>query len=109
MTAYAQRRHPDALELAASEYADTPLRRAQILAWGQLRALAAFEDGYRGEAERVMAQAQDQMAADPHGDQPGRFGFDTAELHLHLAEASLMLGDHGQARGPAGDPPSTAA
>lgn len=38
------------------------------------------------------------MAADPHGEVPGRFGFDTAELHLHLAEASLLLGDHGQAR-----------
>ncbi|MGH3857781.1 MAG: hypothetical protein ACRDR6_30685 [Pseudonocardiaceae bacterium] len=100
MTAYTQRRHPEALDLArqAGEYADTPLRRAQILAWGELRSLAAFGDARRREAERVMAQAQDQMAADPHGDQPGRFGFDTAELHLHLAEASLVLGDHGQAR-----------
>ncbi len=100
MTAYTQRRHTEALDLArqASEYADTPLRRAQNLAWGELRALAAFGDAHRGEAEHVMAQAQDQMAADPHGDQPGRFGFDTAELHLHLAEASLLLGDHAQAR-----------
>ena len=101
MTAYTQRRHPEALDLArqAGEYADTPLRRAQILAWGELRSLAAFGDARRREAERVMAQAQDQMAADPHGEAPGRFGFDTAELHLHLAETSLLLGDHSQARG----------
>lgn len=104
MTAYTQRRYPEALDPArqAGEYADTPLRRAQVLAWGELRSLAAFGEARRREAEQVMAQAQDQMAADPHGDQPGRFGFDTAELHLHLhlrlAEASLLLGDHGQAR-----------
>lgn len=100
MNAYTQRRHPEVLELArqAGEYADTPLRRAQIFAWGQLRALAAFGDVHRGEAAHVMAQAQDQMAADPHGDQPSRFGFDTAELHLHIAEASLLLSDHAGAR-----------
>lgn len=100
MNAYTQRRYPEALELArqAGEYADTPLRRAQILAWVELRALAAFGDARRSEAEQVMAAAQDQMAADPDGDQPGRFGFDTAELHLHLAEASLLLGNHAQAR-----------
>ncbi len=100
MTAYTQRRHPEALDLArqAGEYAETPLRRAQILAWGELRALAAFGDARRSEAEDVMAAAQDEMAADPQGDQPGRFGFDTAELHVHLAEASLLLGDHAQAR-----------
>lgn len=100
MTAYTQRRHPEALDLAhqAGEYANTPLRRAQILAWGELRALAAFGEARRSEAEDVMAAAQDQMAADPYGDQPGRFGFDTAELHLHFAEAGLLLGDHAQAR-----------
>jgi len=100
MNASTQRRYPEALDLAgqAGEYADTPLRRAQILAWGELRALAAFGDARRSEAEQVMAAAQDQMAADPHGDQPGRVGFATAELHLHCAEASLLLGDHTQAR-----------
>jgi hypothetical protein len=100
MNAYTQRRYPEALELArqAGGYADTPLRRAQILAWGELRALAAFGDARRSAAEQVMAAAQDQMAADPHGDQPGRFGFDTAELHLHLADGSLLLGGHAQAR-----------
>ena len=38
------------------------------------------------------------MTADPDGAQPGRFGFDHAELHLHIAEASLLLGIPGQAR-----------
>jgi hypothetical protein len=38
------------------------------------------------------------MAADPDGSQPGRFGFDGAELHLHIAEASLLLGDPSRAR-----------
>jgi hypothetical protein len=45
-----------------------------------------------------MAMAQQQMAADPHGERPGRFGFDVAELRLHLAEATLALGAHAQAR-----------
>jgi hypothetical protein len=42
MAARAQRRCADALDLArqALEYADSPLRRAQILAWGELQALA---------------------------------------------------------------------
>jgi len=36
MTANAQHRYPEALGLArqALEYADTPLRRAHLLAWG---------------------------------------------------------------------------
>jgi hypothetical protein len=38
------------------------------------------------------------MAADPDGSQPGRFGFDDAELHLHVAEASLLLGSTALAR-----------
>jgi len=45
-----------------------------------------------------MAQAQDEMAADPAGEQPGRFGFDLPELELHLSEVSLQLGDHDQGR-----------
>jgi hypothetical protein len=100
MTAYTQRRYPEALELAAQalEYADTPLRRAQILAWGQLRPMAAMGSAYRSDADRVAADAQDEMAADPHGEMPGRFGFDLAELQLHLAEARLLLGDHAVAR-----------
>ncbi len=96
MTARAQRRYADALDLArqALEYADSPLRRAQILAWGELQALVLLGSRHRSEAARVIASAQDQMAADPEGAQPGRFGFDLAELHLHIAEASLLLGDH---------------
>jgi hypothetical protein len=42
MTANAEGRHLAALELAqqACEYADTPLRRAPVLAWSELRSLA---------------------------------------------------------------------
>ncbi len=101
MTATAQGRHPEALDLArqALDYADTPLRRAQILAWAELKALTAMNDP---DATRVMGAAQDQMAADPDGDVPGRFGFDHPELRLHLAEAALQSGEHAQARRHAG-------
>jgi hypothetical protein len=94
MTSRAQHRHAEALDLArqAMEYAGTPLRRAQVLAWAELPALARLGGQYRPDAVRVIGQAQDQMAADPDGSQPGRFGFDNAELHLHIAEASLLLG-----------------
>ncbi|MEV8637606.1 XRE family transcriptional regulator [Streptosporangium sp. NPDC051023] len=100
MTANAQQKFPEALDLSrqALEYADTPLRRAHILAWGQLRSLANLGAQHRSDALRVMAAAQDEMAADPHGEQPGRFGFDHAELQLHLAEVSLQFGDHNQGR-----------
>ncbi|MFF4777594.1 XRE family transcriptional regulator [Microtetraspora fusca] len=100
MTAYTGDRPVEALELAqqAYEYASTPLRRAQILAWGQLRSLAHMGEGYRSEAAAVMADAQREMEADPDGDRSGRFGFDLAELRLHLAEASLQFGDHAAAR-----------
>lgn len=98
MTAYTQNRPAEALELSrqALEYADTPLQRAQILAWAQLRSCALL--GLRREAGEAAAAAQDAMAADPRGDLPGRFGFDTAELELHLSEAALVLGDYQQAR-----------
>ncbi|MFD0850857.1 hypothetical protein ACFQ07_01305 [Actinomadura adrarensis] len=56
----------------------------------------------RGDVGRVSAQAQDAMAA-ADGELPGRFGFDRAELELHLAEASLLAGDHGLARRYASD------
>jgi len=74
------------------------LRRAQILAWGSLRPLAGLGTSRRVEAQAVMAEAQDQMAADPIGEQGGRFGLDQPELHLHLAEVSLQFGDHSTAR-----------
>ena len=100
MTSRAQDRDTEALDLArqAMEYAATPLRRAQVLAWAELPALARLGDLHRSDALRVIGQAQDQMAADPDGSQPGRFGFDRAELHLHIAEASLLLGDSSRAR-----------
>jgi transcriptional regulator with XRE-family HTH domain len=100
MTANADGRHAEALELARSayDYAHTPLRRAQILAWAELHSLAGLGDQHRADASRVMAMAQRQMAADQHGERPGRFGFDLAEMRLHLAEATLALGDHAQAR-----------
>jgi transcriptional regulator with XRE-family HTH domain len=100
MTANAQGRHSEALDLArnAYDYARTPLRRAQILAWGELRSLAALGSQHRADAARVMARAQEQMAGDPHGERDGRFGFDLAELRLHLAESTLALGNHAQAR-----------
>jgi tetratricopeptide (TPR) repeat protein len=100
MTSRAQNRDVEALDLArqAMEYAGTPLRRAQVLAWAELPALARLGGQYRSDAIRLIGQAQDQMSADPDGSQPGRFGFDAAELHLHIAEASLLLGDRARAR-----------
>jgi hypothetical protein len=100
MTSRAQHRDAEALDLArqAMEYAGTPLRRAQVLAWAELPALARLAGHYSSDAIRVIGQAQDQMAAAPDGSQPGRFGFDDAELHLHIAEASLLLGSTGLAR-----------
>jgi hypothetical protein len=100
MTSRAQHRDAEALDLArqAMEFAATPLRRAQVLAWAQLPALARLGGQHRPDAVQVIGQAQDQMAADPDGSQPGRFGFDHAELHLHIAEASLLLGSTALAR-----------
>lgn len=100
MTSRSQERDTEALDLArqAIEYAGTPLRRAQILAWAELPALARLGGQYRSDAVRAIGRAQDEMAADPDGSQPGRFGFDGAELHLHIGEASLALGDARLAR-----------
>lgn len=100
MTSRSQNRDSEALDLArqAMEYASTPLQRAQVLAWAELPALARIGGQHRSDAFRVIGQAQDQMDADPDGSQPGRFGFDGAELHLHIAEASLLLGEPSRAR-----------
>lgn len=99
MVANAEHQHAAALDLAreAADYADTPLRRAQIHAWAELRALAGLGPQHRADAAAAMARAQDEMAA-AAAEEPGRFGFDVAELRLHLAEASLQLGDHPTAR-----------
>jgi hypothetical protein len=96
MVAFFSNRPADALDLAhqAREYADTPLRQAQITAWCELRALAAL--GRRSDAEHAAARAQHHM--DAANDEPGRFGFDRAELHQHLAESALGLGDTPSAR-----------
>ena len=97
MASRAQYRDAEALDLArqAMEYAGTPLRRAQVLAWAELPALARLGSQYRSDALRVIGQAQDQMAADPDGSQPGRFGFDGAELHLHLDQDLALTGTAG--------------
>jgi hypothetical protein len=94
MIAYYGDQHETALHYAqqAHELADTPLRQAQMLAWAQLRPTAAL--GQRAaEVAEISSQALDAMDADPAGDQPGRFGFNRAELHMHLAEAALASGD----------------
>ncbi|WP_211212878.1 hypothetical protein [Actinopolyspora mortivallis] len=95
MVACFGQRPAEALELAghAHDYADAPLRRAQITAWCELRALAAL--GRRGDAAAATTRAQRDM--DSATDQPGRFGFDRAEFHQHLAESALRLGETRQA------------
>ncbi|GLZ16066.1 hypothetical protein Acsp04_63010 [Actinomadura sp. NBRC 104425] len=98
MIACKQNRHQDAVVLGrrAHALADTPLRRAQMTAWAVLRPTAALGTS-ADEVGLLAAEAMDAMAA-ADGDLPGRFGFDLAELKLHLAEASLLVGDHTQAR-----------
>jgi hypothetical protein len=101
MVAFFGDRPADALDLSsqASEHADTALRRAQITAWCELRALTTL--GRRDDAWRAAMLAQHHMATASR-DEPGRFGFDHAELHQHLGEAFLRLGDTTSARVHAG-------
>jgi hypothetical protein len=63
MTSRAQHRDSEALDLARQSmgYAGTPLRRAQILAWAELPALARLGGQYRSDALRVIGQAQDHV------------------------------------------------
>ncbi|MDQ2788712.1 MAG: XRE family transcriptional regulator [Actinomycetota bacterium] len=93
MLARYQQRPAEALDLArhAVKCADTPLRRAQVFAWAELPALAKL--GRRSEAREAAGAAQREMDAAPESEQAGRFGFDPAELALHLAEAELVLGN----------------
>lgn len=88
MVTMAQGRPEEASELAdhAAQYAETPLRRAQITAWCRLRPLATLGDT-EAMAEGVLRARQDMDRAE---DVPGRFGFDRAEFELHLAEAGLL-------------------
>jgi hypothetical protein len=93
MLACHQHRPIEALNLAlqAVEHADTSLRRAQAIAWAELPAVACL--GRRDETRNAASAAQREMDTASEPDQAGRFGFDVAELELHLAEAELMLGD----------------
>ncbi|WP_116247600.1 hypothetical protein [Nocardiopsis sp. FIRDI 009] len=86
MVTMSQGRHTEALELAdqAAEFADDELRRAQITAWCRLRPLAALGD--RPRLDEAIAEARRHMDAADR-EEPGRFGFDRAEFHQHLAEA----------------------
>lgn len=98
MLAGAQGRPRHALDLAiqAVQSADTPLRRAQALAWAELPALVRL--GRRDNAHEVMAVARREMDSSHVQGRPGRFGFDRAEFELHLAEAAWVLGEPGATR-----------
>ncbi len=87
MVAFFGDRPADALDLArhAGEYVDTAVQRAQITAWCERRALAALG---RGDDARCAATAAQRDMDTAGRDEPGRFGFDRAELHQHLAEAT---------------------
>lgn len=97
MVAHAQQRHAEALDLAqqGTAHATSPLQRTQLLSWAQLPALAQV--GTPTDVKRTATAAQREFDADPSGQQPGRFGFDNAELELHLAETHLALNDNPQA------------
>ncbi|WP_017625657.1 helix-turn-helix domain-containing protein [Nocardiopsis chromatogenes] len=90
-------RDADALELAvqAGDLAAGPLQQAQIAAWCELRPLARM--GRAREARDAAGRAQRSMDA-AEEDPRNRWGFDRPELHQHLAEAHLTLGDSAQAR-----------
>lgn len=97
MVAAFQDRPAEALDLAdaAYDYTRTPRHQAQITAWCQLRAFAAL--GRTHESHQAAAQAQHAMDISDEEPDAGRFGMDRAELHQHLAEAALTLGEHRQA------------
>lgn len=88
MVARYQHRYADALDLARQglEHTTTPLTRAQLLTWAELPALAPLGAAHRSDPELVLAAARRELDTDPDGEQPGRFGFDVAELELHVAE-----------------------
>ena len=79
-----------ALELAhaGNALATGPLRRAQGLAWAELPALVAL-----GRDPRTAFVAAQRAMDTASGEESGRFGFDRAEFHLHLAEALLAMGE----------------
>ncbi|MFI6801716.1 helix-turn-helix domain-containing protein [Streptosporangium canum] len=92
MVARARRDYAAALTYAQAglECASGPVVRAQLLGWAMLPSLAQL--GQETDAERVLSEATNTLAADPVGGASGRFGFDAAELDLHESEAWLALG-----------------
>ncbi|MYU06043.1 Twin-arginine translocation pathway signal [Streptomyces sp. SID8366] len=69
------------------QHAPEGLRRAQLLGWALLPALAAT--GRTAAADDVVSESDEIMrSAD---ELPGRFGYDRAEHRLHVAEAYLTL------------------
>lgn len=69
------------------QHAPTGLRRAQLLGWAQLPALAGLGDADR--VDDVLAEAD--AILETAVEMPGRFGYDLAEHRLHAAEANLTL------------------
>ncbi|MEV0039456.1 Twin-arginine translocation pathway signal [Streptomyces sp. NPDC050804] len=68
-------------------HAPAGLRRAQLLGWALLPALAALRQA--SEADDVIEESDAIMASGI--EMPGRFGYDRAEHRLHVAEAYLTL------------------
>lgn len=68
-------------------HAPAGLRRAQLLGWARLPALAGLGD--ENAVDEVLAEAD--AILDTAGELPGRFGYDLAEHRLHAAEANLTL------------------
>ncbi|WP_329449023.1 Twin-arginine translocation pathway signal (plasmid) [Streptomyces sp. NBC_01426] len=69
------------------QHAPEGLRRAQLLGWALLPALAAT--GRTAEADDVVYESDEIMRTGV--ELPGRFGYDRAEHRLHVAEAHLTL------------------
>ncbi|MYR56098.1 Twin-arginine translocation pathway signal, partial [Streptomyces sp. SID625] len=69
------------------QHAPAGLRRAQLLGWALLPALAATRR--TAEADDVIDESDEIMRTGVQA--PGRFGYDRAEHRLHVAEAHLTL------------------
>lgn len=76
-------------------HAPAGLRRAQLLGWAQLPALAGLGDADR--VDEVLAEAD--AILETALEMPGRFGYDLAEHRLHAAEANLTLRRYDRAAG----------
>ncbi|MEW2493750.1 hypothetical protein AB0942_09405 [Streptomyces nodosus] len=97
MVARAAGRTTAAVEHAERGAATAPadLVRTQLRAWALLPSLAAVGRGE--DVEHALTTALDELdSAD--GEAPVRFGFDSAELAPHQAEAYLVLGRAADAR-----------